>query len=127
MRYDVPTTKTAAQAAADVQSVGKALGFGTLHVYDLKETLTGKGFPQTQACFVLEICNPAQAAKVLAIDFGMNVALPCRLSVYEKDGQTWIGMIRPSAMLQMLSPSPELRVIADEVETTMIRIIDGAK
>lgn len=121
------TGKSAAQAAADVQAVAKQHGFGTLHVYNLKETLTSKGFPQTEECFVLEVCNPAQANKVLALDRAMNVALPCRISVYEKEGRTWIGMIRPAAMLALLSESAELKVIADEVEVTMIRIIDGAK
>lgn len=121
------TGKSAAQAAADVQAVAKQHGFGTLHVYNLKETLTSKGFPQTEECFVLEVCNPAQANKVLALDRAMNVALPCRISVYEKEGRTWIGMIRPAAMLALLSESAELKVIADEVEATMIRIIDGAK
>ncbi|MBW7896211.1 MAG: DUF302 domain-containing protein [Opitutaceae bacterium] len=127
MRYDVMTGKSAAQAAADVQAVAKQHGFGTLHVYNLKETLTSKGFPQTEECFVLEVCNPAQANKVLSLDRAMNVALPCRISVYEKEGRTWIGMIRPAAMLALLSESAELKVIADEVEVTMIRIIDGAK
>lgn len=127
MRYDVVTPKTAAQAAADLQTVAKQHGFGTLHVYNLKEILTSKGFPQTQECFVLEVCNPAQANQVLTHDFGMNVALPCRISVYEDGGRTKIGMIRPKAMLAMLSPAPALKAIADEVETTMVRIIDETK
>lgn len=127
MRYDVITLKPAAQAAADVQTVAKSHGFGTLHVYNLKETLTGKGFPQTSECHVLEVCNPAQADRVLRLDFTMNVALPCRISVYESQGKTWIGMIRPGAMLEMLSPLPALKVIAEEVEATMVKIIDEAK
>lgn len=127
MRYDVTTAKSAAQAAADVQTVAKQHGFGTLHVYNLKETLTGKGFPQTSECFVLEVCNPAQADKVLKLDFTMNVALPCRISVYESQGRTWIGMVRPKAMLDMLSQNPALRAIATEVEAAMVKIIDGAK
>lgn len=127
MRYDVTTAKSAAQAAADVQTVAKQHGFGTLHVYNLKETLTGKGFPQTSECFVLEVCNPAQADKVLKLDFTMNVALPCRISVYESQGRTWIGMVRPKAMLDMLSQNPALRAIATEVEAAMVKIIDGAR
>lgn len=127
MRYDVITAKPAAQAAADVQAVAKQHGFGTLHVYNLKETLTGKGFPQTSECYVLEVCSPAHADKVLKLDFTMNVALPCRISVYENRGKTWIGMIRPKAMLEMLSPLPGLKAIAAEVEETMVKIIDGAK
>lgn len=127
MRYDVITTKSAAQASTNLQTVGKLHGFGTLHVYNLKETLTAKGFPQTRECFILEMCNPAQANRVLGYDFSMNVALPCRISVYEDGGQTKIGMIRPQAMLDLLSDAPGLHAIATEVEAEMIRIIDEAK
>lgn len=127
MRYDVPTTKPVAQAAEDVQTIAKQYGFGTLHVNNLKETLTSKGFPQTQECYILDVCSPAQANKVLGIDFAMNVALPCRISVYEKGGQNWIGMISPKAMLELLSESPELRTVAQEVESAMVKIIDTAK
>ena len=127
MRYDIVTNKPAAQAAADIQTVAKQHGFGTLHVYNLKETLTSKGFPQSKECYVLEVCNPAQANKVLGLDMRMNVALPCRISVYENEGQTWIGMMRPKAMLVMMSDLPELAKIADEVESTMVKIIDEAK
>jgi uncharacterized protein (DUF302 family) len=127
MRYDVITTKTAAQAVATLQTVAKLHGFGTLHVYNLKETLTAKGFPQSRECYVLEVCNPAQAHRVLSHDFSMNVALPCRISVYEDGGQTKIGMIRPEAMLDLLSQAPGLHAIAAEVEAEMVRIIDETK
>ena len=127
MRYDVITSKPAAQAAADLQAVAKRHGFGTLHVYNLKETLTAKGFPQSRECFILEVCNPAQANRVLGHDFAMNVALPCRISVYEDAGRTKIGMIRPKSILAMLSDAPGLQAIATEVEAEMVRIIDEAK
>ncbi len=127
MRYDVTTPKSAAQAAADVQAVAKQHGFGTLHVYNLKETLTAKGYPQSKECFILEVCNPAQANRVLGHDFAMNVALPCRISVYEDGGRTKIGMIRPKAMLAMLSSAPALQAVADDVEAAMVRIIDESR
>jgi uncharacterized protein (DUF302 family) len=127
MRYDVSTKKSASQAANDLQAVAKLNGFGTLHVYNLKEILTSKGFPQTKECIILEVCNPAQANQVLAHDFSLNVALPCRISIYETGGRVMIGMIRPSAMLRMLSNASALKRIADEVEAAMVKIIDAAR
>jgi uncharacterized protein (DUF302 family) len=64
---------------------------------------------------------------VLAADMGMNVALPCRVSVYEDGGQTRIGMVKPTAMLASLSDSPELKRVAAEVELAITRMIDAAK
>jgi uncharacterized protein (DUF302 family) len=53
----------------------------------------------------------------------LNMALPCRVSVYSEHGQTKIGMIRPTAMLKALSDSPKLEAIAKEVEVALIAMI----
>jgi len=98
-----------------------------LHQYDLKETLAGKGFDLPNACHILEVCNPREAAAVLTADMGMNFALPCRISVYQDRDKTWIGMIRPTVLLAALSQSPELKAIAERVEQDTIAIIEAAK
>lgn len=126
-QYIVETAKTPAQAVTDLQASVKEHGYGVLHVYDLKETLASKGFDLPNACHILEVCNPKQAAAVLASDMGMNMALPCRISVYQDRGKTLIGMVRPSVLLASLSQSGELMKIADQVEQDTIAIIEAAK
>ncbi len=126
-RYVVETGKSPAQAVSDLQESVKQYKFGVLHSYNLKETLAGKGFELPHECHILEVCNPQQAFHVLTADIGMNVALPCRLSVYEEAGVTKIGMIRPAALFSLLSQRDDLRLIAEEVEKQMIRIIDDTK
>jgi uncharacterized protein (DUF302 family) len=76
---------------------------------------------------VFEVCSPAQAAKVLANDLRLNMALPCRISVYTEKGATRIGMIEPERMLGMLSGDPALAATAREVGEATRRIIDEAK
>ena len=100
--------------------------FGVLHIHDLKATLNGKGVPFETECRVLEVCNPGQAAKVLTEDIDLNMALPCRVSVYEKEGKTRIGMMSPSAMLRELSDSPVLAEVAEEVESVLTAAIEEA-
>jgi len=53
----------------------------------------------------------------------LNMALPCRISVYTEAGQTRIGMIRPADLLRDLSGLPELRDIAHEVDSSMTAMI----
>jgi uncharacterized protein (DUF302 family) len=127
MRYLVKSQKTVEQATADLEAAVRQHGFGVLHQYDLKKTLAGKGVDLPHDCRILEVCNPQQAARVLTADMGMNVALPCRISVYEDGGQTWIGMAKPTALLASLSEAPELREVAEEVEQATIRMIEQAK
>jgi len=75
---------------------------------------------------VFEVCNPQQAAQVLAADMALNMALPCRISVYTQAGTTRIGMIRPEAMLSALSSDPELAEVARQVEASTMAIMEEA-
>jgi uncharacterized protein (DUF302 family) len=80
-----------------------------------------------EECRVFEVCNPGQAAKVLAVDMQLNMALPCRISVYTEKGSTRIGLIRPTQMLSALSSDPALNEIAKEVEAKTMQMIDNAR
>ena len=126
MRYIIETNKTPAAAVEDLRAAASKHGFGVLHAYDLKETLTSKGFPLANACHILEVCNPQQASKVLAEDMGMNIALPCRISVYEEGGKTKIATALPTKLLSALSDSPALAAVALDVETKMKAIMHDA-
>jgi len=128
MKHIVETEKTINQAAKDIEEAVKAHSFGVLHTYDLKETLKGKGIELPRECRIYEICNPKQAAAVLAEDMDLNMALPCRISVWENEGgRVKIGMLSPKDMLSSLSNSPALQKIAQDVEDTMKAIIHAAQ
>ena len=127
MYYIVESQKSFPQAAADLEAAVLAHGFGVLHVHDLGTTLRSKGIPFAEACKVFEVCNPAQAAKVLASDMRLNMALPCRISVYTDKGQTRIGLIKPQPMLAALSQDPALAEVARQVEEQTIAMVDAAK
>lgn len=110
---------------ADIEAAAKAEGFGLLHHYDFRKVLEGKGFPLDRECRVLEVCNPRQASEVLAADMSLNMALPCRLSVYENGGHTVVGMIPPTQLLALVSDDPRVVDTARAVEQAMERIIDA--
>lgn len=126
MKYIRKTDKSIEQASDDLQAAVVKHGFGVLHVHNLKQTLQGKGVEIEENCLVFEVCNPHQAKKVLEADMTMNMALPCRISVYSEKGQNYIGMISPAAMLGMLSDSEDLNAVAGEVEAQSIKMIDDA-
>ncbi len=127
MKYIVDTNKTVEQAGEDLQAAVKDHQFGVLHVHDLKATLNNKGIEFSNDCKVFEVCNPKKASAVLTEDMSLNMALPCRISIWSENGKTHIGMISPKQMLALLSDSPELARIADEVEQTAIGIIQQAR
>jgi len=127
MYYIVESEKSFNQAAADLESAVMRHGFGVLHVHDLGATLRSKGIAFDEECKVFEVCNPGQAAKVLAIDMRLNMALPCRISVFTEKGKTKIGLIKPEQMLAALSQDAALVQIAKEVEIKTMQMVDEAK
>ena len=124
MVYVKTTDKSVEEALADVESSVQKHGFGVLHTYDFRSTLRSKGFDIEHECHVLEVCNPKQASDILQSDMNINMALPCRISVYEDAGKTKIGMIRPTAILGLISQSEELAGAAQTVDLTVRTIID---
>jgi len=97
--------------------------FGVLGTHNLKEKMLSKGVPFERECRVFEVCNPQQAQRVLTQAIEISTALPCRIAVYEENGRTVLATIKPTELLTMFR-APEAAAIADEVETTMTRIMD---
>jgi uncharacterized protein (DUF302 family) len=126
MYYVVESKKSFDQASSDLEGAVAQHDFGVLHIHDLGGTLRSKGIEFEEQCRVFEVCNPVQAAKVLSSDMRLNMALPCRISVFTENGVTKIGLIRPVNMLSALSDDPALRKVAEEVESKTIQMIDDA-
>jgi len=127
MYYIVETEKSFDDASVDLESAVIRHKFGVLHVHDLGSTLRSKGIAFEEQCKVFEVCNPAQAAKVLSTDMRLNMALPCRISVFTEKGKTKIGLIKPVQMLSALSQDAALVQVSEEVETQVIQMVNEAK
>jgi uncharacterized protein (DUF302 family) len=127
MYHVCDSDKSFEQASADLEEAVKRHDFGVLHIHDLGNTLRSKGVEFDEQCKVFEVCNPRQAAKVLAADMRLNMALPCRISVYTERGKTKLGLIKPVDMLSSLSRDEGLLRVAREVEDATIRMMDEAK
>ena len=127
MYYIVESNKSFEQAVTDLEAAVKRNEFGLLHIHDLGTTLRSKGIAFAENCKVFEVCNPGQANKVLSTDMRLNMALPCRISVYSEQGKIMIGMIKPVPMLAALSHDASLVKVAKEVETMTTKMIDEAR
>ena len=127
MLYVVETSKDVETAARDLEAAVKRNKFGVLHVHNLQQTLKDKGVDFPNACKILEVCNPQRAMEVLTRSMSVNMALPCRISIYREKGKTKIGMVRPSALLALFPGAEALKDVAQEVERETIKMIDEAK
>ncbi|WP_006787076.1 DUF302 domain-containing protein [Thiorhodospira sibirica] len=127
MYYIVNTTQSFAHTVAALEAAVKRHHFGVQHIHDIGTTLRNKGMEFTEECKVFEVCDPVYATQVLALDLRINMALPCRISVYTENGQTRVGFIKPTDMLSSLSDHPALMDIATHVENAMMQMVDDVR
>ena len=57
----------------------------------------------------------------------VSLALPCRISVYEEGGKTKIGTLLPTGLVSVFSDAAALKSVGEEVEQTLLKIIDEAR
>ena len=127
MLHIVETAKDVETAARDLEEAVKRNKFGVISVLDLQQKMKEKGVEFAHACTILEVCNPQQASRVLTQNMAVSTALPCRISVYEENGQTKMATMLPTAMLAVFPGAKDLKPIAEEVEQQILKMIDEAK
>jgi uncharacterized protein (DUF302 family) len=113
------------EVIAKIEQASAENKFGVLGIHDLKMKMTSKGIDFEPECRIVEVCNPGKAKAVLETDMSISNALPCRISVYEHGGPIKVSTLRPTYLLKMFN-RPELQAVAQEVEETLLRIIDAA-
>jgi uncharacterized protein (DUF302 family) len=84
-----------------------------------------KGVEFAHECLIFEVCQPQQAKKVLEQNLSISTALPCRISIYEENGKTILATLKPSTLLAMFN-EPQLQSVAQEVEDTIVKIMNEA-
>lgn len=125
MLIKLSTNKTVTAAAASLQAAVAANHFGVMQVHDLKETMNKKGVDFAHECLIFEVCQPQQAKKVLDENMSVCTALPCRISVYEEGGKTILATLKPTTLLALFH-TPQLKGVAQEVEDTILKIMQEA-
>lgn len=93
MLYTVKSNVDLKTIKAGMLEKAKANGLGILNEYPFKDILKAKGHPIEQEIMVYELCNPATAKEILSKYPEVSVYLPCRVSIYEKDGQVILSTL----------------------------------
>jgi uncharacterized protein (DUF302 family) len=118
VKYKVRTDKSPAEAIESLKANLAEQNFGVLWELDFKEKLKEKGIESDIQFQLLEVCNPHKAKIALEEDIETGYFLPCRAVVYVKEGQTWMGLLKPTVLL-MEAASPALMAFAHEVEAVL--------
>lgn len=119
--YTVPTAKSLDEALEAVRSAATAGGFKIPGVHTL---------PADYNYILVEVCDPEEAKRVLAVEPTLGLLLPCgKIAVYEdpKDGgRTKISLLLPSAMVRVY-PSKEVWAMAEGLRPKLLKIVESAR
>jgi len=125
--YTVESNKSLEEAMETIEGNLQAIKFGVLWHTNITENLKNKGLTKIQDSYnVMEVCSPFEAEKVLSQNPDAHYFLPCKITVFEKDGKTHIGLPRPTALMEPLN-DPELIEIVQNIENNLIEVLDKSK
>lgn len=123
--YTVTTKKSFDETVKSVEKETKKSGFRVLHIHDVAATLKEKNF-EIEPFKIIEICNAKSAYAVLKADMKIGLCLPCKINVYQKDGQTYISGMRPIILSQFF-PKANLGSLPTKIDAIIRKIIDASK
>jgi uncharacterized protein (DUF302 family) len=125
--YTITTNKTIDEVLTTLEQNLKENKFGILWKLDLPAKLQEKGVNSyTTPYYILEVCNPVEAAHVLGHNQLVGYFLPCKIVVYESNGNVKIGLPKPTAMIGLLD-EPKLISIAEDIEKILIAVLEKSK
>lgn len=114
-------------ACVRVRQAVDAAKWTILGGYDFAETLTSKGFPQTERIKSYDACNARHANEMLGRQKLVSIFMPCTIIVFTEDGKTKVATTRPSAVMPSLfdNANDETLAYIRSIETDLQAIFDS--
>ena len=125
IRYEKVTKKSFNEAVQSITDALKERKFGVLWQLNFKDKMAEHDIDFPNNFMILEVCNPQKANEVLTKHIEMGYFLPCKMVVYEKDGEVRIGTAKPEMLMGMMGYD-DLGDVASDVERILIESIDAA-
>jgi uncharacterized protein (DUF302 family) len=96
--------------------------------FPLGQHIKERGLPLQGVLEVRSYCNLGLGAEILLDHPEFAVFAPCRIAIYEKQGQLYLALDRPSFDLKYIkNPTDRAIKAAQQLEDTLIWIMDKAR
>jgi len=119
--YTVATGKSVDEVVDLVTARAQADGFKIPGVHTL---------PSADPFVLVELCDPVEAKRLMAVDMKFGLLLPCgKIGVFKdaKDhGKTKISLLLPSSMSR-INPAKEVAAMAGSLDPRLRKIVDAVK
>ena len=101
--------------------------FALLQTFNYHEIVESKGFPIKRKVFIYEICQAKVAAKMLTTNPEFSIFMPCKIAMYENEGQTIISTMNMEIMLKAIRDNEELYNEATALFNTLKSLLTSLK
>lgn len=125
IQYEIKTKKAFEDAVLAVKDSVQLFNFKILWEFDINEKLSENNISFKTPFKIIEVCNSKRTKDVLEQNILVGYILPCKVVIYEKDKQVYIGMLNPTALVHLLE-SKDLTQIAEDVENDLRKAVDLA-
>ena len=99
--------------------------FSLLQTYIYQEILESKGFPIDRKVYIYEICQAKTASLMLTSNPEFSLFMPCKLAIYEHEGNTVISTMNMGIMLDAVSSNKELYASAVSLFNTLQTLMNA--
>jgi len=118
--FDIPFDETVMK----VTEALKKQGFSVLTTIDVQQKFKEKLGIDFHRYLILGACNPTFAHIAITAEENIGLMLPCNILIYEKNNKTVLGVIKPTAAMNMI-PNQELAENAKTVEVKLKTVFDS--
>ena len=106
--YKIMSKQSIEKIPEEVPAACEKHKFALLHTYVYHEIVDSKGFPINRKVYIYEICQAKTAAAMLTDFPHFSIFMPCKLAIYEENGNTVISTMNMEIMLKAVSTHQEL-------------------
>lgn len=125
MVYIEKSEKSVQELVNKLQDIISDHKFGVQHIHNVTETLKSKGIEIENECQIIDICSPMIAKDFLSADMSLSSVMPCKISIYTENKETFIAM---NSLVQLVDDiNPDLIETAQEAQNKILKIIEEMK
>lgn len=125
MLFIEKTDKSVQEVVDSFQELAPKHKFGVQHIHNVTQNIKSKGLEFENECQIIDICNPVIAKSFLEADMQVSALMPCKISVYEKLGETHIVMNSLSEAIKSINGN--LTSKAKEAQDKLLELIKEVK
>ncbi len=125
MIFTFETTLSAESIEERIENDAKNFGLMLKKHFPFSKNLPESGFDIKEHASVFELCKPATAAMLLNTQPELNVLMPCRISIYKKDGVTFVSTPNLEVQLELVACEEALKIEIQDLYLNIKNMIKG--